>query len=172
MTSQKKVMQFARLFKVSPTPCPSLCSRVAHHTRPARLPLTSRFAFFLLFRTAQTAAAGTAGAVAAAATALSFSASADDAVHPPSLKWSHKGFFSGFDHASIRRGHQVYQEVRRSALVCRACRRPYCSTSPSIARAARCRAALPPRRAVRADGGSDRVALALPLRWIAFCIRH
>ena len=60
----------------------------------------------------QRAAAGAAGAAGAAATALSFSASAsDDHVHPPALNWNHKGFFSGFDHASIRRGHQVYQEV-------------------------------------------------------------
>ncbi|CCF57893.1 hypothetical protein KAFR_0D02460 [Kazachstania africana CBS 2517] len=32
-------------------------------------------------------------------------------LHPPSFPWSHKGPFETFDHASIRRGYQVYREV-------------------------------------------------------------
>lgn len=32
-------------------------------------------------------------------------------MHPPHLHWSHSGYFSAFDAASIRRGHQVYQQV-------------------------------------------------------------
>jgi len=35
----------------------------------------------------------------------------DEVLHPPSLSWDHKGLFSAFDHASIRRGHQVYTQV-------------------------------------------------------------
>ena len=35
----------------------------------------------------------------------------DDAIHPPELPWSHKGFLDSFDAASVRRGHQVYVQV-------------------------------------------------------------
>lgn len=34
-----------------------------------------------------------------------------DHVPPPRFKWSHNGGLSSFDHASIRRGFQVYREV-------------------------------------------------------------
>ncbi|KAG6888659.1 cytochrome c1 [Termitomyces sp. Mi166 len=36
---------------------------------------------------------------------------ADEGLHPPAYPWSHKGHFDTFDHASIRRGYQVYREV-------------------------------------------------------------
>jgi len=42
--------------------------------------------------------------------ALDESVKADLAIHPPKLPWSHKGINS-FDHASIRRGYQVYKQV-------------------------------------------------------------
>ncbi|KAF3773586.1 Cytochrome c1-1 heme protein [Nymphaea thermarum] len=47
---------------------------------------------------------------------LSFAnlATADEAEHGlecPSYPWPHKGILSSYDHASIRRGHQVYQQV-------------------------------------------------------------
>lgn len=51
--------------------------------------------------------------VGAAAAGLTF-AMADEAEHglaAPSYPWSHHGWLSAFDHASIRRGHQVYQQV-------------------------------------------------------------
>ncbi|GLB41705.1 putative cytochrome C1 family protein [Lyophyllum shimeji] len=35
----------------------------------------------------------------------------DDGLHPPQYPWPHKGPFDTFDHASIRRGYQVYREV-------------------------------------------------------------
>ncbi|KAJ7132101.1 cytochrome C1 family-domain-containing protein [Mycena epipterygia] len=35
----------------------------------------------------------------------------DEGLHPPEYPWSHKGIFDTFDHASIRRGYQVYREV-------------------------------------------------------------
>ncbi|ERN05576.1 hypothetical protein AMTR_s00007p00268090 [Amborella trichopoda] len=41
-------------------------------------------------------------------------ASADEALHglpPSSYPWPHRGILSSYDHASIRRGHQVYQQV-------------------------------------------------------------
>jgi len=41
-------------------------------------------------------------------------ASADEAEHGlacPSYPWPHKGILSSYDHSSIRRGHQVYQQV-------------------------------------------------------------
>jgi len=36
---------------------------------------------------------------------------ADMILHPPHLKWSHSGWFDSLDHASIRRGYQVYKQV-------------------------------------------------------------
>jgi ubiquinol-cytochrome c reductase cytochrome c1 subunit len=36
---------------------------------------------------------------------------ADEGLHPAALPWSHSGWFDSFDHASIRRGYQVYREV-------------------------------------------------------------
>ncbi|KDE05337.1 hypothetical protein MVLG_04252 [Microbotryum lychnidis-dioicae p1A1 Lamole] len=36
---------------------------------------------------------------------------ADHGLHPASYPWSHNGPFNTFDHASIRRGYQVYREV-------------------------------------------------------------
>ncbi|KAG9287450.1 hypothetical protein G9A89_023822 [Geosiphon pyriformis] len=35
----------------------------------------------------------------------------DEGLHPAAYPWSHKGPLSSFDHASIRRGYQVYREV-------------------------------------------------------------
>ncbi|XP_055840428.1 cytochrome c1, heme protein, mitochondrial [Episyrphus balteatus] len=32
-------------------------------------------------------------------------------VHPPSMPWSHKGVISSLDHASVRRGYEVYKQV-------------------------------------------------------------
>jgi len=39
------------------------------------------------------------------------SADADEALHPPQYPWSHRFPWQAFDHASIRRGHQVYKTV-------------------------------------------------------------
>ena len=39
---------------------------------------------------------------------------AEHGLHAPQYPWSHDGFFSAYDHASIRRGHQVYTQVCRS----------------------------------------------------------
>ncbi|SCV03638.1 LAMI_0H09758g1_1 [Lachancea mirantina] len=36
---------------------------------------------------------------------------AEHGLHAPSFAWSHNGPFETFDHASIRRGYQVYREV-------------------------------------------------------------
>ncbi|XP_073045435.1 cytochrome c1-2, heme protein, mitochondrial [Primulina eburnea] len=36
---------------------------------------------------------------------------AEHGLEPPSYPWPHKGILSSYDHASIRRGHQVYQQV-------------------------------------------------------------
>ncbi|XP_071503067.1 cytochrome c1, heme protein, mitochondrial-like [Diadema antillarum] len=55
-----------------------------------------------------TLAAGSAGLV----TALHMSVNAEEIdIHPPHLHWPHNGIFSTFDHASLRRGYQVYKEV-------------------------------------------------------------
>lgn len=36
---------------------------------------------------------------------------AEHGLHAPDYPWSHNGYFSAYDHASIRRGHQVYTQV-------------------------------------------------------------
>lgn len=36
---------------------------------------------------------------------------AEHGLHSAEYPWSHAGLFSSYDHASIRRGHQVYQQV-------------------------------------------------------------
>lgn len=36
---------------------------------------------------------------------------ADDGLHSAEYPWAHRGIFDTFDHASIRRGYQVYREV-------------------------------------------------------------
>ncbi|CAG8565295.1 16253_t:CDS:2 [Funneliformis mosseae] len=35
----------------------------------------------------------------------------EEGLHPPAYPWSHRSLFGTFDHASIRRGYQVYREV-------------------------------------------------------------
>lgn len=35
----------------------------------------------------------------------------DLTLHPPAYPWRHSGIFQSFDHASIRRGYQVYKQV-------------------------------------------------------------
>ncbi|XP_019150146.1 PREDICTED: cytochrome c1-2, heme protein, mitochondrial-like isoform X1 [Ipomoea nil] len=42
---------------------------------------------------------------------VSFSDEAEHGLECPSYPWPHKGIISSYDHSSIRRGHQVYQEV-------------------------------------------------------------
>ncbi|KZS94356.1 hypothetical protein SISNIDRAFT_453253 [Sistotremastrum niveocremeum HHB9708] len=42
---------------------------------------------------------------------VSANSPAEDGLHPVAYPWSHKGWFDSFDHASIRRGYQVYREV-------------------------------------------------------------
>ncbi|WFC99306.1 cytochrome c1 [Malassezia yamatoensis] len=42
---------------------------------------------------------------------LSASSPAEDGLHPPAYPWPSAGLLDTFDHASIRRGFQVYQEV-------------------------------------------------------------
>lgn len=67
----------------------------------------------LLFRQFQSnrhlAAAG--ALVAAASVPAAITLLSDDIVHAPAFPWRHRGFFSSYDHAALRRGFQVYREV-------------------------------------------------------------
>jgi len=51
------------------------------------------------------------GGGSALALALDDSVKADLTLHAPSLPWSHNGHLDSLDHASIRRGYQVYKQV-------------------------------------------------------------
>lgn len=51
------------------------------------------------------------GGGTALALALDDSVKADMVLHTPKLPWSHNGPIDSFDHASIRRGYQVYKQV-------------------------------------------------------------
>jgi len=58
------------------------------------------------------AALGTfSGVGAAVAYKLDQSVKADLTLHPPHLHWSHSGLIDSLDHASVRRGYQVYKQV-------------------------------------------------------------
>lgn len=48
---------------------------------------------------------------AAAVLSLPTASANDLELHPPHYPWDHKGYFDSFDHASVRRGYQVYKEV-------------------------------------------------------------
>lgn len=58
---------------------------------------------------AATVAASTAGLAAASSIALADEA--EHGLHAPSYPWPQDGFFSSYDHRSIRRGYQVYSQV-------------------------------------------------------------
>lgn len=68
----------------------------------------SRFGFA---GAAAAAAAGAAAAVVAPLAVAIAEEEADHGLHPPRFPWSHEGLFSSYDHAAIRRGHQVYTQV-------------------------------------------------------------
>jgi len=58
------------------------------------------------------AAAGAASAGGAALlVAVDESVRADLTLHAPKMKWSHSGVMDSLDHASVRRGYQVYKQV-------------------------------------------------------------
>ncbi|KAG5678574.1 hypothetical protein PVAND_008236 [Polypedilum vanderplanki] len=63
-------------------------------------------------KTFATIAGLTVGGAGALLYALESAVSASsDAVHAPKQNWSHKGLISSLDHASIRRGYEVYKQV-------------------------------------------------------------
>ena len=57
------------------------------------------------------AALGGALSVAAVSTTVASADEAEHGLHLPQYSWPHDGVFNSYDHASIRRGHQVYQQV-------------------------------------------------------------
>jgi len=59
------------------------------------------------------AAVGTActGAGLVGLSTVSLANEAEHGLAPPDYEWSHNGWFSSYDAASIRRGHQVYKQV-------------------------------------------------------------
>jgi len=61
---------------------------------------------------ARVAAAGAAG-VGAAVVGATVALADDELVHPPSYNWHFTGPFSSFDSKAIRRGLQVYTQVRQ-----------------------------------------------------------
>jgi len=65
-------------------------------------------AYSSLAKKVAAAAAGVAGGVAYN---LDQEVRADLTLHPPHLPWSHGGMIDSLDHASIRRGYQVYKQV-------------------------------------------------------------
>jgi len=57
------------------------------------------------------ATAGLSAFALAGLTTVAYSDEAEHGLHPAKLPWGHSGLFCSFDHASIRRGYQVYKEV-------------------------------------------------------------
>jgi len=58
-----------------------------------------------------TVGASLAFATAFGATSFALADEAEHGLHLPQYSWPHDGLFDSYDHASIRRGHQVYQQV-------------------------------------------------------------
>ncbi|KAL0270950.1 UNVERIFIED_CONTAM: hypothetical protein PYX00_008214 [Menopon gallinae] len=58
-----------------------------------------------------TAIGALAGGAGALIFALDCSVKAHDNLHPAKLPWNHNGWFQSLDHASIRRGYEVYKQV-------------------------------------------------------------
>ncbi|GFP90451.1 cytochrome c1-1 heme protein mitochondrial [Phtheirospermum japonicum] len=61
------------------------------------------------FSTLALLGAGASGLLSCAA--VSYADEAEHGLDSPSYPWPHKGILSSYDHASIRRGHQVYTQV-------------------------------------------------------------
>ena len=57
------------------------------------------------------AAAAAAAAVLGLGAGIATADEAEHGLHAPQYPWPHEGFFSSYDHRSIRRGFQVYQQV-------------------------------------------------------------
>jgi cytochrome c1 len=58
------------------------------------------------------AAAGAAGALAALTVSAAADHEGEHGLESTSWPWSHSGLLDSYDHASIRRGYQVYKQVR------------------------------------------------------------
>ncbi|ESO03631.1 hypothetical protein HELRODRAFT_185615 [Helobdella robusta] len=91
--------------------CRTVCSKFCSHLIVPQ----AKFSFKSLPKS-QKAAYGVLGAAVGGAltlgTALQLSVSASgEELHAPEYPWSHNGLLSSFDHASIRRGYQVYKQV-------------------------------------------------------------
>lgn len=63
----------------------------------------------LLFKLLGTAGVGAAGLIYALEQSTVHAR--DLHLHPPHFEWNHRGMFSSYDHASIRRGYEVYKQV-------------------------------------------------------------
>ena len=74
------------------------------------------------------------GAGGGLAFALDEAVRADLTLHPPKMTWSHTGHLDSLDHASIRRGFQVYKQVRERVLSIGGCS----SRGPSLQVCAAC----------------------------------
>jgi hypothetical protein len=59
------------------------------------------------------AGAGAAGALAALTVGAAADHEGEHGLESTSWPWSHSGLLDSYDHASIRRGYQVYKQVRR-----------------------------------------------------------
>lgn len=86
------------------------CARQAVHS-----PGGARSQELLRAATRAQGGSGAAGAgVAALGAGTHVALAIDEAefgLHPPAYPWPHEGLFSSYDHASIRRGYQVYQQA-------------------------------------------------------------
>ncbi|XP_046659763.1 cytochrome c1, heme protein, mitochondrial [Homalodisca vitripennis] len=85
--------------------------------KPSHLPIQiSSFSTARGWSRGRKAFYATCGVVAGGAGALLFALdqsvkATDLELHPPKNPWNHKGYFDSLDHASIRRGYEVYKQV-------------------------------------------------------------
>ena len=126
------------------TAAASLLRAAATAARPAPAPApTAAQAAAAAKESAAFATAKVAGCLGAAAAALAATSTtvvlADEAEHglpSPPYPWPHNGLFSSYDHASIRRGHMVYQQVRAASMRCCGSAEFFAGGMPRVAAAA------------------------------------
>uniref|UniRef100_A0A069DRE3 Cytochrome c1, heme protein, mitochondrial n=1 Tax=Panstrongylus megistus TaxID=65343 RepID=A0A069DRE3_9HEMI len=95
--------------------CASRLLRIGTNTIPRPVQI-SKYSTIKGWSRGRKALLTTMGVIAGGAGALLFAleksiSAADLELHPPKYPWSHRGYFDSLDHASIRRGYEVYKQV-------------------------------------------------------------
>jgi len=89
----------------------STASSFLHCARPFSTSSLTEFVSTKVLNAKATSYVAVVGALSIGAGITAGTVYADDTLHAPEYPWNHKRPWESFDHASIRRGHQVFSEV-------------------------------------------------------------